>query len=129
MGCTTSVIQVRQLPAGAGLGYNHLYTTTRPTTVAVLPVGYEDGYLRILSNRAEVLLHGRRARVIGRISMNLTLVDVTGNDGVRVGDEAVLLGRQGAEEITADEIAGWMETISYEVLCLFGRLNHREMTD
>ena len=76
-----------------------------------------------------MLLHGRRARVIGRISMNLTLVDVTGIDGVRVGDEAVLLGRQGAEEITADEIAGWMETISYEVLCLFGRLNHREMTD
>lgn len=125
----TSVIQVRQLPAGAGLGYNHLYTTTRPTTVAVLPVGYEDGYLRSLSNRAEVLLHGRRAPVIGRISMNLTLVDATNIDRVRVGDEAVLLGCQGAEEITADEIAGWMETINYEVLCLFGRLNHREMTD
>lgn len=129
MGCTTSVIQVRQLPAGAGLGYNHLSTTTRPTTVAVLPVGYEDGYLRVLSNRAEVLLHGRRAPVIGRISMNLTLVDATGIDGVRVGDEAVLLGRQGEEEITADELAGWMETISYEVLCLFGNLNHRVMVD
>ena len=129
MGCTTSVIQVRQLPAGAGLGYNHLSTTTRPTTVAVLPVGYEDGYLRVLSNRAEVLLHGRRAPVIGRISMNLTLVDATNIDGVRVGDEAVLLGRQGEEEITADELAGWMETISYEVLCLFGNLNHRVMVD
>ena len=129
MGCTTSVIQVRQLPAGAGLGYNHLSTTTRPTTVAVLPVGYEDGYLRVLSNRAEVLLHGRRAPVIGRISMNLTLVDATGIDGVRVGDEAVLLGRQGEEEITADELAGWMETISYEVLCLFGNLNHRVLVD
>lgn len=125
----TSVIQVRQLPAGAGLGYNHLSTTTRPTTVAVLPVGYEDGYLRVLSNRAEVLLHGRRAPVIGRISMNLTLVDATNIDGVRVGDEAVLLGRQGEEEITADELAGWMETISYEVLCLFGNLNHRVLVD
>lgn len=126
---TSSVIQVRQLPAGVGLGYNHLFTTVRPTTVAVLPVGYEDGYLRILSNRAEVLLHGRRVPVIGRISMNLTLVDATSIDGVRVGDEAVLLGRQGEEEITADDIARWMETISYEVLCLFGNLNQREMVD
>ena len=129
MGCTTSVIQVRQLPAGAGLGYNHLSTTTRPTTVAVLPVGYEDGYLRVLSNRAEVLLHGRRAPVIGRISMNLTLVDATSIDGVRVGDEAVLLGRQGEEEKCQPDERMKMETISYEVLCLFGNLNHRVLVD
>ena len=67
--------------------------------------------------------------MIGRISMNLTLVDATNIDGVRVGDEAVLLGRQGEEEITADELARWMETISYEVLCLFGNLNHRVLVD
>lgn len=126
---SSSVIQVRSVPAGAGLGYNHLYTTTRPTTVAVLPVGYEDGYLRRLSNRAEVLIHGRRASVIGRISMNLTLVDVTEVAGVRVGDEAVLLGSQGEETISADEVAGWMDTISYEALCLFGNLNHRVLVD
>ena len=126
---TSSVIQVRSMPAGVGLGYNHIHTTTRPTTVAVLPVGYEDGYLRRLSNRAEVLIHGRRAPVIGRISMNLTLVDVTEVAGVRVGDEAVLLGSQGDAAISADEVAGWMDTISYEVLCLFGNLNHRVLVD
>ncbi len=126
---STSVIQVRRMPAGAGLGYNHLFTTSRPTTLAVLPVGYEDGYLRRLSNRAQVLLRGRRVPVVGRISMNLTLVDATELGEVRVGDEAVLLGRQGAGEITADEVAGWMDTISYEVLCLFGNLNRRELAD
>jgi len=125
----TRIIQVRRVPAGSGLGYSHLFTTSRPSTIAVLPVGYDDGYLRKLSNCAQVLIHGRRVPTVGRISMNLTLVDVTGIDGVQVGDEAVLLGRQGEETITADEIAAWMETISYEVLCLFGKLNDREMID
>lgn len=126
---STRIIQVRQVPAGSGLGYWHLFTTSRPSTIAVLAVGYEDGYLRSLSNRAEVLIGGLRAPVVGRISMNLTLVDVTDLPEVQVGDEAVLLGRQGEEEITADEVAGWMETISYEVLCLFGNLNERELVD
>ncbi len=125
----TRIIQVRQIPAGSGLGYNHLFTTSRDSTIAVLPVGYEDGYLRCLSNKAQVLIGGRRAPVVGRISMNLTLVDITGFAAVQVGDEAVLLGRQGEEEISADDIAGWMQTISYEVLCLFGKLNERVLVD
>lgn len=125
----TRVIQVRRMPPGSGLGYNHLFATARPSAIAVLPVGYEDGYLRCLTNRAQVLLQGRRVPVVGRISMNLTLVDVTDLDQVQVGDEAVLLGRQGEEEITADDLACWMGTISYEVLCLFGRLNSRELVD
>ena len=79
--------------------------------------------------RGEVLIHGRRVPVRGRICMNLCMVDITGIDGVEVGDEAILLGRQGDEEITADEIAGWMGTISYEVLCLFGKNNTRMYTD
>lgn len=124
------IIQVRHLPAGSSLGYWHLFTTARPSRIAVLPVGYEDGYLRALTNRAQVLIAGQRAPVVGRISMNLTLVDITDLDGVvRLGDEAVLLGRQGEEEITADEIADWMGTISYEVLCLFGQLNQRELVE
>jgi alanine racemase len=126
---STRIIQVRQIPAGSGLGYNHLFTTSRPSTIAVLPVGYDDGYLRCLSNKAQVLIGGKRAPTVGRISMNLTLVDVTGLPPVQVGDEAVLLGRQGEEEITADDIAGWMNTISYEVLCLFGKLNERVLVD
>ncbi len=124
---TTRIIQLRHIPAGSGLGYNHLFTTSRPSTIAVLPVGYDDGYLRCLSNRAQVLIGNRRAPVVGRISMNLTLVDVTGFTGVEIGDEAVLLGRQGTEEINADDIAAWMDTISYEVLCLFGKLNDRTL--
>ncbi len=126
---STQIIQVRQVPAGSGLGYSHLFTTARPSTIAVLPVGYEDGYLRCLSNKAQVLVHGRRVPVVGRISMNLTLIDVTDLDAVQVGEEAVLLGSQGEETITADEIAGWMNTISYEVLCLFGKLNDRILVD
>lgn len=129
MSFATRVAQVRELPAGSGISYGHTYTTTRPTRIAVLPVGYEDGYLRDLSNRGEVLIHGRRAPVRGRVCMNLCMVDITGIDGVEVGDEVVLLGRQGDEEITADEIAGWMGTISYEVLCLFGKNNSRIYID
>ncbi|MCL2790953.1 MAG: alanine racemase [Desulfobulbus sp.] len=123
------IIQIRRVPAGRGLGYGHLFTTARESTIAVLPVGYANGYLRRLTGRAEVLIGGRRVPVVGRISMNLTLVDVTDLPEPRMGDEVVLLGRQGKEEIGADEIAGWMETISYEVLCLFGQLNARGMVD
>jgi len=123
------VIQIREVPAGTGLGYGHIFTTGRKTRLAVLPVGYEDGYLRSLSNKARVLLNGRRAPVVGRISMNLALVDVTDLGEVQVGDEAVLLGSQGPETITADEIGGWMETISYEVLCLLGHCNGIEYVD
>ncbi|NOQ45696.1 MAG: alanine racemase [Desulfobulbaceae bacterium] len=125
----TRVIQLRRVPAGTGLGYGHIFTTSRPTTLVVLPAGYEDGYLRCLSGKSSVLVKGQRAPVVGRISMNLTLVDVTDLDGVQPGDEVVLLGRQGEEGITADEIAGWMGTINYEVLCLFGNLNNRVFVD
>lgn len=126
---TTSVIQVRNVDKGVGVGYGHSFFTGRPTTVAVIPVGYEDGYLRKLSNTAQVLINGHRAPVIGRISMNLTLIDATDVGPVNVGDQVVLLGPQGSEEITADEIAGWMDTINYEVLCLFGHMNDRVFID
>ncbi len=122
---TSRVLQVREVKAGVGLGYNHLFTTDKFSRIALIPVGYEDGYLRCLSNRAEVLIHGRRAPVVGRISMSLTMIDVTGIGPVQAGDEVVLLGRSGREEINADEIARWMQTISYEVLCLFGKMNER----
>jgi alanine racemase len=126
---TTQVIQLRQIPAGHGLGYSHLYTTSRPSSIAVLPVGYGAGYLRSLSNKAQVLINGQRAPVVGRVSMNLTLVDVSELAGVGVGDEVVLLGFQGNDEISADDVADWMGTISYEVLCLFGNLNNRVLVE
>ncbi|MEA2116400.1 MAG: alanine racemase [Thermodesulfobacteriota bacterium] len=122
---TSRIIQVKEVPVGTGLGYGHTFTTNRMTRIAIIPAGYEDGYLRSLSNKAEALIHGQRVPAVGRISMNLTMFDVTDLEQVEPGDEVVLLGRQGDEEITADEIATWMDTISYEVLCLFGNLNNR----
>ena len=125
MSFTTRVIQIKDVEAGYGISYGHTFVTSRKSRIAVLPVGYADGYLRKLSNRAHVLIGGRRAPVCGRVCMNATLVDVTDLPPVHSGDEVVLLGKQGDERITADEIAQWMETISYEVLCLFGSFNER----
>ena len=125
MSFKTRVIQVKEVGPGFGISYGHTFVTRRKSRIAVLPVGYADGYLRKLSNRAEVLINGKRAPVCGRVCMNASLVDVTDLPPVRTGDEVVLLGKQGDEEITADEMADWMETISYEVLCLFGSFNER----
>ncbi|WP_457577571.1 alanine racemase [Desulfomarina sp.] len=122
---TTRIIQVKDLPKGAGISYGHTFRAERDMRIAVLPVGYEDGFSRILSNRGEVLIHGRKVPVRGRICMNICMVDITGMDGVQTGDEAVLLGRQGDAVITADDIAEKTGSISYEVLCLFGNNNKR----
>jgi alanine racemase len=123
---STKILQVKALPAGTGVSYGHTFRTSRPTTMAVLPVGYEDGYSRSFSNRGQVLIHGRRAPVRGRVCMNMCMVDVTGMADVRAGDEAVLLGGQGKEVISALDLAEWMASISYEVLCLLGNNNKRE---
>lgn len=125
MSFKTRVLQVKEVPAGSGISYGHTYVTPGKTLLAVLPVGYNDGYLRSLSNRACVLVRGRRAPQRGRVCMNLTVIDVTAVPGVVAGDEVTLMGRQQGEEISADEIAGWMGTINYEVLCLFGNRNRR----
>ena len=125
MSFKTSVIQVKELAPGSGISYGHTFVTRRKSRIAVLPVGYADGYLRKLSNRAQVLIGGRRAPVCGRVCMNATMVDTTDLPPVRAGDEVVLLGKQDEAVITADEIAHWMETISYEVLCLFGTFNEK----
>lgn len=126
MSFSTRVLQVKDIPKGAGVSYGHTYITERPTRLAVLPVGYEDGYVRKLSNCGEVLLRGKRAPVRGRVCMNLTMVDVTDIEGVAVGDEAILLGRQGDDCITADELARHSDTISYEILCMIGNNNQRK---
>ena len=125
MSFKSRVIQVKELEPGSGISYGHTFVTSRKSRIAVLPVGYADGYLRKLSNRAQVLIGGRRAPVCGRVCMNATMVDITDLPPVHAGDEVVLLGKQGEAAITADEIAQWMETISYEVLCLFGAFNEK----
>jgi alanine racemase len=126
MSLVSRVLQVKQVPAGVGISYGHTFRTTRPTTLAVLPVGYEDGYSRALSNQAEVLVRGRRAPVRGRVCMNMSMVEVTEIEGVEAGDEVVLLGSQGDESVDADELAAKIGSISYEVLCLLGNNNKRE---
>ncbi len=112
----TRITQVKRVPAGRFVGYGCTYQTTRDSLVAVLPVGYADGYDRRLSNQAHVLVRGRRAPVRGRVCMNLTMVDVTDVPGAEPGDEAVLLGTQGDQEVTADHLAGLVGTIHYEIV-------------
>ncbi len=119
------VMELKEVPAGYGISYSHTFVTRRPSRLAVLPVGYDHGYLRRLSNRGAVLIRGQRAPLCGNVCMSACVVDVTDLAGVAVGDEVVLLGSQGGAGIDADEVAGWLDTISYEVLCLFGNCNQR----
>ena len=125
MSFKTSVIQLKQVPANYGISYGHRYITEKDTRLAVLPVGYDDGYLRRLSGKAEVLIRGRRAPILGMICMNACMVDVTDIPEVLVGDEVVLMGRQGNREISAEQLAAWSGTINYEILCLFGGRNQK----
>ena len=117
---TTQIARLKELPPGHAVGYGMTFRTTRASLIATLPVGYADGYDRGLSNSGDVLVRGRRAPVVGRVSMDLVTVDVTDVPGAAVGDEVVLLGRQGDAEITAEELAGKLDTISYEVFCNVG---------
>lgn len=110
------VVQARRVPAGTPVGYYGTYVTPAATTLAVVSAGYADGYLRALSNRAHVLIGGRRCRVVGRVSMNWITVDAGLYAHVQAGDEAVLIGRQGNQEIWADELATLARTIPYEIL-------------
>ncbi|MCP9470657.1 MAG: alanine racemase [Nitrospira sp.] len=116
----TTVAQLRTILPGQKVGYNGTFTARRKTTIAVLPIGYADGIHRRLSNRGFVLIRGHRAPIVGLICMDMIMVDVTNIPGVTVGDEAVLIGRQGDERITAHDLAQWAETIPYEVLCAIG---------
>jgi alanine racemase len=107
---------VKKIPAGTALSYGRSFVAPRPMRVATLTAGYGDGYLRAGSNRAEVLIGGRRCRVLGRITMDQMLADVSRVPRVRPGDEVVLMGRQGGEEITAGRLAEWCGTVPWEVL-------------
>ena len=114
----TRVMDLRELAAGGTVGYNATFTAKEPMRVALLPVGYADGLRRELSGTNEraggwVMVKGERAAIVGRISMSLTVVDVTGIEGVRVGDEVILLG----DGVTADDHARLAGTIAYEILC------------
>ena len=111
----TVVAQVKDVKVGEHIGYGCTYMTTHPSKIVVLPVGYYDGYDKALSNLAYVLIHGRRAPIRGRICMNMCMADVTDIPDVKPGDEVVLLGRQGDEFISAEQLGSWSNTINYEV--------------
>jgi alanine racemase len=113
------VCHVRDVVAGTTLGYGATYRASAPERWATLSVGYGDGLPRALGNRGKALLRGRSVPIIGRISMDLTVVDISDLPGVQVGDVATLLGAEGREEITLDDIAGLAGTISYEILTGF----------
>ncbi|MBC7263033.1 MAG: alanine racemase [Chloroflexi bacterium] len=110
------VARVRTLPAGSGISYNRTYVTARPTPVALVPIGYGDGYRRGLSNKGAVLIHGQRVPIIGRVCMDQFMVDVSAIPDVQQNDEVVVLGRQGEEEINAEEIGALVGTNNYETV-------------
>jgi len=112
----TRVIQIKDVLPDSFVGYGCTYRTTARTKLAVLPVGYYDGYDRLLSNTSHVLIKGRRAPVRGRICMNLMMVDITDIKGVRLEDEVILLGSAGDETISANQIAAWANTVNYEII-------------
>lgn len=112
----TTIAQVKTLPPGAPVSYGNTYVCQRETTIAVIPVGYADGFRRAPHSFGEVLVRGQRAPLVGRVCMDQTMIDVTDIPGVRLGDEVVLIGAQGEQQITADDVAARLGTISYEVV-------------
>jgi alanine racemase len=117
MSLHTRIMLLKEVPAGTPLGYGGTYVTSRESRIATLAIGYEDGLRRALSNRGRVIVRDQLAPIVGRVSMDLTLIDVTDVHGVSVGDEAVIIGGEGAHQIAAEEVAAEIGTLSYEVTC------------
>ena len=115
------IIQIRDLPDNTPVSYGRTYFTKGTQRIAVLSAGYGDGLPRSMSNRGKVLIQGKRVDIVGRVCMNMIMADVTHVPGVAPGDEAVLIGRQGDEQISADELAGLTSTINYEVVTAVAR--------
>lgn len=113
---TAQVLDIKEVAAGTPISYECTFVTRRPSRIAVLPIGYADGYPRLLSNRGKVLVRGHMAPIVGRICMDLCMVDVTDIPGVERGDLVTLIGKNGDCVISAEEVAQWADTISYEIL-------------
>jgi alanine racemase len=117
MAWKAKVTQVKSIKTGESVSYGRTFQAAYPTRVATIPVGYADGLRRALSNQGEMLIHGKRSTMIGRICMDMTMLEVTQIPGVQVGDVVTILGKDGYDQITATEMAEWIGTISYEVVC------------
>ena len=116
----TRIIEIKTVPPKTGLSYGHTYVTRSAVRIATLPVGYADGFSRALSNTGRVLVGGQRCPVVGRVCMDMCLVDVTRVPRAAVGDEAVLIGTQGAQVLPVEDMAALLHTISYEIVCTIG---------
>ncbi|MCG6550733.1 MAG: alanine racemase, partial [Candidatus Magnetominusculus sp. LBB02] len=123
------LLHIRQVPAGRSISYGRTFVTKRESLIGVVSTGYADGYPRALSNKAHVLINGQFAPIIGRICMDVAMVDLTGLSNIEESAEVVLIGRQDSREITASELAAWAGTISYEILISLGRANSRTFID
>jgi alanine racemase len=123
----SAVTHTKRVPPGHGISYGHRHRTERETTIATIPIGYADGYLRSLSNTGRVLIRGKRYPVVGSITMDHLMVDCA-DDPVEVGDDVVLFGRQGDEEIRVEEVAAWAATIGYEIVCAVSERVPRRVT-
>lgn len=121
MSLKTKILHLKRVLAGTYISYGRTFVAKRESIIATLPIGYADGYSRALSNKGSVIVKGKKAPIAGRVCMDMTMIDVTDIDGVDVNDEVVLIGKQGKETITADDIAMLANTISYEVLCCVGK--------
>jgi Alr-MurF fusion protein len=122
LGVRTEIASVKTLPDGASVGYNRRYRCSGERQIAVIPIGYGDGFRRTPKNYGSVLVRGQRASILGTVCMDQCMLDVTHIPGVAIGDDVVVLGEQGDERITADEVAANMGTINYEVTtALLGR--------
>lgn len=121
----TKILTIRKESKGAPISYGRTFITTRDSLIAILPVGYADGYMRSLSNNSDVIIKGKRAPVVGRVCMDLTMVDVTGINDVSIGDDVILIGQQGDEEISAWELAKRAGTIPYEITIALGSKSRR----
>ena len=117
MSLKSRVVALREVPAGERVSYGGLWRAEAPSRIATVPIGYADGYTRRMTGRAEVLVGGRRCAVAGAITMDMCMVDVSAVAGVELGDEVVLLGAQANERITADDLASWAGTITWEIFC------------
>ena len=117
---TTAIEHIRCVPEGAAISYGGTFVTRRPSRLALVPVGYADGYRRALGNRGQALVRGRRVPVVGRVCMDIAILDVTDAAEAVAGDLVTLIGTQGPEVISAHDVAAWLDTIPYEILCGIG---------
>jgi alanine racemase len=117
MSLHSTIAQLKRVPKGETLGYGRTFTTRRDSIIASIPIGYHDGYRRGLSNKARVIINGTSAPVVGRISMDWTIVDVTDVPKTRIGDQVILIGSDGDHAIAAEDLARILDTISYEITC------------